>query len=465
MPEMSELTPALFPKGALVELHGLSGRADLNGRRGRIRKYNEKSQRFRLEMMITPFEYVMIKAANLTLVEVEPASDGALIAAIYDHDVAAAKELIASGATVNGSPAAKVRPLYMACSKNAVEIAEALLEAGANPMLPRANGFLPLSALCSVFKEVEVSAAALARPGHGLPSKSTVALVQRLLDAKADPAVIITTEYLDEEDLPPEEHLAILRDQTCVHQMCEIPPPFGPAVLQTLLKAAPALINASKKNGTTPLASAITFDQPVNVAVLLKLNADPNILGTSQASPLHLCAAGALSRNDTNDAQAARLLCGANADINLANPLAHGRTPLYDACASGARQVVDVLCSAGADVNLACNPPTGPHELGRPTDPAPLHVASEKGFESIVERLLQANANANQTMNDGYTPLILAAKYGSAPCVRALLAHGAEADRRGLDGRTALDHAINFNEKECIAALEEALGDLGEVIR
>ena len=31
MPEMSELTPALFPKGALVELHGLSGRADLNG--------------------------------------------------------------------------------------------------------------------------------------------------------------------------------------------------------------------------------------------------------------------------------------------------------------------------------------------------------------------------------------------------------------------------------------------------
>ena len=33
---------------------------------------------FRLEMMITPFEYVMIKAANLTLVEVEPASDGAL---------------------------------------------------------------------------------------------------------------------------------------------------------------------------------------------------------------------------------------------------------------------------------------------------------------------------------------------------------------------------------------------------
>ena len=129
------------------------------------------------------------------------------------------------------------------------------------------------------------------------------------------------------------------------------------------------------------------------------------------------------------------------------------------------RQVVDVLCSAGADVNLACNPPTGPHELGRPTDPAPLHVASEKGFESIVERLLQSNANANQTMNDGYTPLILAAKYGSAPCVRALLAHGAEADRRGLDGRTALDHAMNENEKECIAALEEALGDLGEVIR
>ena len=70
----------------------------------------------------------------------------------------------------------------MACSKNAVEIAEALLR------VPNASQSKRLSA---AERAVQCLQRGRSLRAMASPSKSTVALVQRLLDAKADPAVII----------------------------------------------------------------------------------------------------------------------------------------------------------------------------------------------------------------------------------------------------------------------------------
>ena len=143
------------------------------------------------------------------------------------------------------------------------------------------------------------------------------------------------------------------------------------------LLAAGALVNASSKNGVTPLHIAVQLGNPALAAELL--------------------AAGAL----------------VNAPHNS------GATPLYIAAQQGHREMAADLLAAGALVNA-------PRKNGA----TPLHVAAQNGHRGMVTDLLAAGAPVNATRKDGQTPMYIAARNGHRELAADLLMAGADPEKR-----------------------------------
>ena len=381
--------------GATVQIHGLAGRKDLNGATGRVCSFSESKQRYKIEFVTADTaEVVLVKLANLRLLQATDAADNKLFRAIFSGGPASAvKKLLKSGVSVNGSPAL-VRQLSAACVSGQTQVACTLLEAGANPALADNTGHTSLMALCNFLCGPSRMDPALRLPVNVSPSMQHVTLMQRLLKARADPSTELTNEGINS-----------------LHMACGIPAPLGPRVIETMLQAAPALINVPKQNkkGSTPLIIAIELE-PANASALLALGADPNKCNLEPRTPLNICMS-------IEKLQLARELIAANADLDARSG---GSTTLYVAATRGKLDFVDLLCNAGANVNLGCAPGNG-----NTLDCAPLHAACEKGHLSVVQRLIDAGASINRTMNDGYTPLRLAVDYGRSDVCQLLQEHGA----------------------------------------
>jgi ankyrin repeat protein len=111
------------------------------------------------------------------------------------------------------------------------------------------------------------------------------------------------------------------------------------------------------------------------------------------------------------------------------------QTVLMDAVFNGDMPLIELLLQAGADVNLQCDCRAilnGGHTA--------LTLASYKGNEKVVQRLLDAGATVDTPSNGG-TPLIVAADAGYTPVVKLLLSRGADVKARNSKGETALMHA------------------------
>eukprot|EP01048_Picozoa_sp_COSAG05_P019676 COSAG05_NODE_3146_length_2287_cov_4.953382_1_plen_122_part_00 len=81
----------------------------------------------------------------------------------------------------------------------------------------------------------------------------------------------------------------------------------------------------------------------------------------------------------------------------------------------GNATLVGRLLEAGADANQAA-------QNGK----TPLYIAAQDGHETVVGRLLEAGADANQTNQKGWTPLCKAADKGHEAVVGRLLVAGAD---------------------------------------
>lgn len=110
-----------------------------------------------------------------------------------------------------------------------------------------------------------------------------------------------------------------------------------------------------------------------------------------------------------NQIDVARLLISCGADVNQA---CQKGTPIWGAVWSGNRALVDLLLSSGADasINFSC-------EHGW----SPLHLAARKGYEDIVQQLLEANAHINPKDEVGFTPLDQAAQMHHAEIAKLLI--------------------------------------------
>lgn len=99
-------------------------------------------------------------------------------------------------------------------------------------------------------------------------------------------------------------------------------------------------------------------------------------------------------------------------DINCANPISNGRTPLHLVSSHNNIQIAKLLIQYGVDINK-------PDYFGN----TPLHFASKFGCDSIIKLLLEHGADINKVNISGRTPLAIAIIAGQNNIVKILLEH------------------------------------------
>ena len=116
------------------------------------------------------------------------------------------------------------------------------------------------------------------------------------------------------------------------------------------------------------------------------------------------------------------------ADVNAA--MQDGRTALIAACQNGHEAVARALMQQGADVNAA-----------KQNGWTALMAACQNGHEAVARALMQQGADVNAAKQNGWTVLMVACKSGHADVTRALIEARASKDASNRDGSTAISLA------------------------
>ena len=202
-------------------------------------------------------------------------------------------------------------------------------------------------------------------------------------------------------------------------------------------------VNVENKMDQTPLhwaagaadfEPAITESSRVSVVVtLIAKGATLNLTDNSGSTPLHY----AVSRNYPS-VVAALIAADEKVSLNVADAL--GLTPLH--WAVGNVTIVDSLIEADANVTLKDN-------FGK----TPLHYAATGGFYDVVVGLLAEDADVNAQDNNDQTPLHNAAKNGHPDVVAVLLAEDAVVNLKDKDGKTPLHLAVDGDHSSVVRSL------------
>lgn len=279
-------------------------------------------------------------------------------------------------------------------------------------------------------------------------------------------------------------------------------------VLKTLLKSVSVDINTANKNGWTPLMEAVFDGNIAAVQALINAGADLNLKQKDGWTALHFTANKIENGKRTNDVKIAELLLKANANTELVNtsnntPLylaasnkrhdvlntlikykanlnvstENGVTPLMEAVFEGDLIAVKALVNAGANLNLQTNKgwaalhytanalergnrkqdaeiinvllSKNPN-LNLKTDAGytPLHLSVANKRPEVRKPLLAKKANPNShIVSNQWTPLMSAVYDGDIEAVKDLLKAGAKLDVRDDTGWTALHFTANSYEK------------------
>ena len=355
--------------------------------------------------------------------------------------------LVAAGAEVDGRTEVGTSPIHVAVSSVPYDLtgdspqvrtgswrlrATALLEAGADPNLPDAEGDTPLHLAAQEVDTALVSV--LATAGADLNARNdrgetplltarnhaNVPVARKLLDLGAAASVLEGTGGIDGP-------LCDLNDSSFLRR--------APAeTLRDCLEAG-FPVNTPGDFGLTPLMRLASsgpgsFDEPEKVALLLAAGADPNASRESGRTPLHLVVEarwdyeGHRKWAGTAGRTAATALLDAGADVNARDT--QGQTPLHEAVRQeddSAMFMVTLLIEAGADANARAN-----------DGQTPLHLAASLGHTPVMSALLDAGAEVDARTIDGLTPLHLALRRGQRAAATILLEAGADPDARDAEG-------------------------------
>lgn len=144
-----------------------------------------------------------------------------------------------------------------------------------------------------------------------------------------------------------------------------------------------------------------------------------------------------------NDGERLEVALAGGWDANALS--ADGFTPLGLAAFFDNVEAFELLLPLTRDVNAAAQ---------NPQQVAAIHAATAKRNAAMVEKLLRAGADPNQTQADGFTPLHAAAMHGDAAIVGLLLLFGADLLKQSAKHRSAASYAREGGHEWLAARLE-----------
>uniref|UniRef100_A0AAR2KW93 Ankyrin 1, erythrocytic a n=1 Tax=Pygocentrus nattereri TaxID=42514 RepID=A0AAR2KW93_PYGNA len=283
-------------------------------------------------------------------------------------------------------------PLHIAAHYENLNVAQLLLNRGANVNFTPKNGITPL---------------------HIASRRGNVIMVRLLLDRGA------TIDAKTKDELTP-LHCAARNGHV--------------RIIEILLEQG-APIQAKTKNGLSPIHMAAQGDHMDCVRQLLQYNAEIDDITLDHLTPLHVAA-------HCGHHRMAKVLLDKGAKPNTR--ALNGFTPLHIACKKNHIRVMDLLLKHSASLEAVT-------ESGL----TPLHVASFMGHLNIVKILLQKGASPNASNVKVETPLHMASRAGHCEVAEFLLQNAAPVDAKAKDDQTPLHCAARMGHKELVKLLLE----------
>ncbi|XP_072301374.1 uncharacterized protein ankrd50l [Eucyclogobius newberryi] len=214
-------------------------------------------------------------------------------------------------------------------------------------------------------------------------------------------------------------------------------------------------------NGRTPLIAAAYMGHQETVEILLDHGAQVNFAdgdGRTALSVAALCVPTAAGVKGYGEVASLLLERGANPGHRDKD----GMTPLLLAAYEGNQDVVELLLEAGADVDETAGPDG---DLQSAAAVTPLLAAASMGHMGTVSKLLFWGADVDAIDSEGRTALCLAAARGSVEVVRALLDRGLDENHKDDLGWTPLHAAACEGHKTVCGVLMEqgSMARVGEM--
>ncbi|XP_070802584.1 poly [ADP-ribose] polymerase tankyrase-2 isoform X2 [Pituophis catenifer annectens] len=395
-------------------------------------------------------EYLLQSGSN-----VHARDDGGLIplhnACSFGH-AEVVNLLLRHGADPNARDNWNYTPLHEAAIKGKIDVCIVLLQHGADPSIRNTDGRTALdladpsakAVLTGEYKKDELLESARSgneeklmalltplnvnchasdgrksTPLHLAAGYNRVKIVQLLLQHGAD------VHAKDKGDLVP------------LHNACS----YGHYEVTELLVKHGACVNAMDLWQFTPLHEAASKNRVEVCSLLLSYGADPTLLNCHNKSTIDLAPTPQLKERLAYEFKGHSLLQAARESdvnrvkkhlsleiINFKHPQTH-ETPLHCAAASlypKRKQVCELLLRKGANINEKTKDFL-----------TPLHVASEKAHNDVVEVVVKHEAKVNALDNLGQTSLHRAAHCGHLQTCRLLLSFGCDPSIISLQGFTA----------------------------
>ncbi|XP_026566267.1 tankyrase-2 isoform X3 [Pseudonaja textilis] len=395
-------------------------------------------------------DYLLQSGAN-----VHARDDGGLIplhnACSFGH-AEVVNLLLRHGADPNARDNWNYTPLHEAAIKGKIDVCIVLLQHGADPSIRNTDGRTALdladpsakAVLTGEYKKDELLESARSgneeklmalltplnvnchasdgrksTPLHLAAGYNRVKIVQLLLQHGAD------VHAKDKGDLVP------------LHNACS----YGHYEVTELLVKHGACVNAMDLWQFTPLHEAASKNRVEVCSLLLSYGADPTLLNCHNKSTIDLAPTPQLKERLAYEFKGHSLLQAARESdvnrvkkhlsleiVNFKHPQTH-ETPLHCAAASPypkRKQVCELLLRKGANINEKTKDFL-----------TPLHVASEKAHNDVVEVVVKHEAKVNALDNLGQTSLHRAAHCGHLQTCRLLLSFGCDPSIISLQGFTA----------------------------
>lgn len=222
-----------------------------------------------------------------------------------------------------------------------------------------------------------------------------------------------------------------------------------------------AQINKADSKGRTPLIAAAYMGHHETVEILLNHNAEVDLADGDGRTALSVTVLRVPTASAIKGYGAvASLLLERGADPGHRDN--DGMTPLLLAAYEGHEDVVELLLEAGADVDESAGPDGSISAAAAVT---PLLAAAAMGHMNTVSRLLFWGADVDAIDCEGRTALCLAAARGSLEVVRALLDRGLDENHKDDLGWTPLHAAACEGHRAVCAALTDqgSMARVGEM--